>query len=144
MVIRRRTCIRRNRLRASRVWTYSGSTCIACIINIMAEKFYIKQNDTKPVLRARLLDSAGNVVNVTGATVVFSMRTRPGGATKVDKQACTINTAVLGAVQYAISAANTNTADRYEGEFQVTFSDASVQSFPNNTYIDITVTDDVE
>ena len=103
----------------------------------MAEKFYIKQNDTKPVLRARLLDSAGNVVNVTGATVVFSMRVRPGGATKVDKQACTINT-------YPFTATDTNTADRYEGEFQVTFSDASVQTFPNNTYIDITVTDDVE
>ena len=110
----------------------------------MAEKFYIKQNDTKPVLRAKLLDSAGNVVNITGATVVFSMRVRPGGTTKVDKQACTINTAVLGDIQYAFSAANTNTADRYEGEFQVTYSDSSVQTFPNNTYIDITVTDDVE
>ena len=40
----------------------------------MAEKFYIKQNDTKPVIRAKLLDSAGNVANVTGAAVVFSMR----------------------------------------------------------------------
>jgi len=37
----------------------------------MAEKFYIKQNDTKPVIRAKLLDSAGNVANVTGAAVVF-------------------------------------------------------------------------
>ena len=110
----------------------------------MAEKFYIKQNDTKPVLRARLLDAAGNVVNVTGATVVFNMRVRPAGTTKVDKQACTINTAVLGDVQYAFTATNTNTADRYEGEFQVTYSDSSVQTFPNNTYIDITVTDDVE
>jgi len=77
----------------------------------MAEKFYIKQNDTKPVLRAKLLDSAGNVVNVTGAAVVFSMRVRPGGTTKVDKQSCTINTAVLGDVQYAFSAANTNTTE---------------------------------
>ena len=110
----------------------------------MAEKFYIKQNDTKPVIRAKLLDSAGNVVNVTGAAVVFSMRVRPGGTTKVDKQSCTINTAVLGDVQYSFSAANTNTADRYEGEFQVTYSDSNVQTFPNNTYIDITVTDDVE
>jgi len=76
--------------------------------------------------------------------VVFSMRVRPGGTTKVDKQACTINTAVLGDVQYAFTATNTNTADRYEGEFQVTYSDSSVQTFPNNTYIDITVTDDVE
>jgi len=95
----------------------------------MAEKFYIKQNDTKPVIRVKLLDSAGNVAT---------------GTTKVDKQTCTINTAVLGDVQYAWSAANTNTADRYEGEFQVTYSDGSIQTFPNNTYIDITVTDDVE
>ena len=47
-------------------------------------------------------------------------------------------------VQYSFSGANTNTADRYEGEFQVTYSDSSIQTFPNNTYIDITVTDDVE
>jgi len=26
----------------------------------------------------------------------------------------------------------------------VTYSDSSIQTFPNNTYIDITVTDDVE
>jgi len=109
----------------------------------MAERFYIKQNDTKPVLRARLLDAAGNVVNLTGAAVVFSMRVRPAGTTKVTTQSCTINNAVLGDVQYVWTASNTDTADRYEGEFQVTYSDSSIQSFPNNTYIDITVTDDV-
>ena len=102
-----------------------------------------KLNDVKEALAEVGLIGL-NVVNVTGAAVVFSMRVRPGGTTKVDKQSCTINTAVLGDVQYAFSASNTNTADRYEGEFQVTYSDSSIQTFPNNTYIDITVTDDVE
>ena len=109
----------------------------------MPERFYIKQNDTLPVLRATLKDANGNVVNLTGATVIFSMRVRPAGTVKVNGTSATINNAVLGDVQYLWTAANTNTADRYEGEFQVTYSDSSVQSFPNNTYIAITITDDV-
>ena len=81
---------------------------------------------------------------MTGASVVFSMRVQPAGTTKVDKQSVTVNDASAGDLQYDWASANTNTADVYEGEFQVTYADTSVQTFPNDGYILIAVTDDVE
>ena len=47
-------------------------------------------------------------------------------------------------IQYDWASANTNTADVYEGEFQVTYADSSIQTFPNDGYILIDVKDDVE
>ena len=46
-------------------------------------------------------------------------------------------------VRYTFSATNTNTADEYEGEFEVTFSDGSIQTFPNRGYIPVVVQDDI-
>ena len=109
-----------------------------------SKTFKIKQNDTKPPLRVTLKDSDGLPADVTGSTVVFSMRVQPTGTTKVDKQAVTLNDASAGDLQYDWTATNTNTADVYEGEFQVTYADASVQTFPNDGYILIDVKDDVE
>ena len=55
-----------------------------------------------------------------------------------------MNDASAGDIQYDWTATNTNTADVYEGEFQVTYADTSVQTFPNDGYILIDVKDDVE
>ena len=109
-----------------------------------SKTFKIKQNDTKPPLRVTLKDSDGLPADVPGASVVFSMRVQPTGTTKVDKQAVTVNDASSGDIQYDWTATNTNTADVYEGEFQVTYADTSVQTFPNDGYILIDVKDDVE
>ena len=109
-----------------------------------SKPFKIKQNATKPPLRVTLKDSDGLPADVTGASVVFSMRVQPTGTTKVDKQSVTVNDASAGDLQYDWTATNTNTADVYEGEFQVTYADSSVQTFPNDGYILIDVKDDVE
>ena len=109
-----------------------------------SKTFKIKQNDTKPPLKVILRDSDGLPADVTGASVVFSMRGQPAGTTKVDKQSVTINDASAGDLQYDWASANTNTADVYEGEFQVTYADTRVQTFPNDGYILIDVKDDVE
>ena len=45
---------------------------------------------------------------------------------------------------FKIKQNDTNTADVYEGEFQVTYADSSIQTFPNDGYILIDVKDDVE
>ena len=109
-----------------------------------SKTFKIKQKDTKPPLRVTLKDSDGLPADVTGATVVFSMRVQPAGTTKGDKQSVTVNDASAGDLQYDWASANTNTADVYEGAFQVTYADASIQTFPNDGYILIDVKDDVE
>jgi hypothetical protein len=107
------------------------------------ETFYIKQNDTASFITRDLKDAFGAPVNVTGATVVFSMRVKPAGTVKVDAQGCTIVTAGTGRVRYEWTAANTNTADEYEGEFQVTYANGKIQTFPNDGHIPIVVTDDI-
>ena len=108
------------------------------------ETFYIKQNDTASFLTRDLKDAFGAPVNVTAAAVVFSMRVKPAGTVKVDEQGCTIVTAGIGRVRYEWTAANTNTADEYEGEFQVTYANGKIQTFPNDGYIPIVITDDLE
>ena len=107
------------------------------------ETFYIKQNDTASFLTRDLKDAFGSPVNVTAAAVVFSMRVKPAGTVKVDEQECTIVTAGIGRVRYEWTAANTNTADEYEGEFQVTYANGKIQTFPNDGYIPVVITDDI-
>jgi hypothetical protein len=107
------------------------------------ETFYIKQNDTASFLTRDLKDAFGAPVNVTGATVKFSMRVKPAGSIKVDAQLAVIVTAGTGRVRYEWLAANTDTADEYEGEFQVEYGNGRIQTFPNDGHIPIVITDDI-
>ena len=75
---------------------------------------------------------------------MFSMRVEPAGTVKVNRASATIvGDAVLGRVRYSWASADTDTADDYEGEFEVTYSGGRVQTFPNDGHIIIKVTDDV-
>jgi hypothetical protein len=91
--------------------------------------FFLKQGDTAPALQATLKDGAQNAVDVTGATVVFSMET--AGVVKVSEAQVTITTATDGVVTYSWSAQDTDTPGNYTGEFEVTFGGGAVQTFPN-------------
>ena len=57
--------------------------------------------------------------------------------------AATIIGALTGQVRYAWSASDTALIGTYNGEFEVTYSDNSVETFPNNGFISIEVTDDL-
>ena len=107
------------------------------------ETFYIKENDTASFLTRDLKDAFGAPVNVTGAAVVFSMRVKPAGTLKVTRRTCSIVSGVTGRVRYEWIAADTNTADEYEGEFEVTYANGKIQTFPNDGHIPVMVTDDI-
>ena len=109
----------------------------------MPSHFYIKQNDTRPAIAANLTDANAAAVNLTGATVKFSMRVEPAGTVKVSAAAATIDDAEAGQVSYNWTASDTNTADDYEAEFQVTFAGGAVQTFPGRNWIAVHVIDDV-
>jgi len=108
----------------------------------MSDIFYIKQNDTSPAIAAQLLDANGDAVNVAGASVAFNMRTR-GGAVKVNAAAGSVVNASEGRVKYSWDAADTDTIGRYEAEFQVTYADSSIETFPNTGYITVIIQDDI-
>lgn len=105
--------------------------------------FYIKQNDTSPSIRATLKDGDGNVVNLTDASVRFHMRTIGGTTTKVDADASIVSPNTSGIVQYDWAASDTDTVGSYQAEFEVTYGDLSVETFPNNGYIRVEITDDI-
>ena len=107
------------------------------------ETFYIKANDTASFITRDLKDAFGAPVNVTGAAVVFSMRVKPAGTLKVTRQTCAIVSGGTGRVRYEWIADDTDTADEYEGEFQVTYANGKIQTFPNDGHIPVVVTDDV-
>lgn len=99
--------------------------------------FSIKQNDTSPSLQATLKDSAQNPVDLTDAAVMFHMKS-VDGAVKVDRQ-MTITNASGGVVQYDWQTGDTDTVGTYYVEFEVTYADASIETFPNNGNIAVSV-----
>ena len=107
------------------------------------ESHFLKQNDTADYIERTLRNAFGVPVNLTGATLVFSMRVKPGGAAKISGAAATLVDAPAGRVRYSFTSSDSDTADEYEGEFQATFSNGDVQTFPNDGHIPIIITDDI-
>jgi uncharacterized protein YfaS (alpha-2-macroglobulin family) len=100
--------------------------------------FTIKQSDTSPSIRATLQNASGVAVNLNGATVRFHMKSVDG--TLVIDRAMTITTAASGIVTYNWQAGDTSTAGTYFAEFEVTYSDLSVETFPNTGNLPIVIT----
>ena len=94
--------------------------------------FYIKQNDTSPSLSATLTDYNGNAVNLTGASAKMHMKDQ-GGTLKVNA-AMTVTDADAGIIKYDWQSGDTDTVGSYNVEFQVTYSDSSIETFPNHGY----------
>lgn len=97
--------------------------------------FYIKQNDTRPSLYAQLLQD-GSVINLTGCEVKLAIRGLP-------KRNVVITDAATGNVRYDWVPEDTANAGIYEAEFEVTFANGDVQTFPNNGYLTIVVMEEV-
>ena len=71
------------------------------------------------------------------------MRVKPAGTVKIDAASATVVDGGAGRVKYDFTATNTDTADTFESEFQVTYADGGIQSFPNDGHIDVVITDDI-
>ena len=104
--------------------------------------FYVKQNDTSPAMLATLQDANGAAVGIVGASVRFHMRTIGSSQVKVDATAVIVD-AEGGEVRYDWLAADTDTIGSYQAEFEVTYADASIETFPNDGYIRVEIIDDI-
>jgi len=106
----------------------------------MDDAFYIKEGDTSPALRYTLSPT----VDLTGATVRFSMRVRGQATPLLDRVAATVVApATGGVVQYDWQAGNTGTAGFYDAEFEVTYADSTIETFPNRGFIPVLVDGDI-
>ena len=81
-------------------------------------------------MRATLKDTSLTAVDLTGAAVRVHMNSIEG-TSKIDA-AMAVTNALGGVVQYDWQVGDTDTVGTYYVEFQVTFPDASVETFPNN------------
>lgn len=107
----------------------------------MARPFLIKRNDTSRSLK--FYPKASPASNFTGATAVFNMRERKG-STKVSRASATISSDSGGTYfQFDWSASDTDTAGDFEAEFEVTLANSAVETYPNSTWIDVKVTEDI-
>jgi len=104
--------------------------------------FYVKQNDTTPSLRAALKNGDNDAIDLTNATCRFHMR-KIGSTTVSVDEAAQIVTEATGIVQYNWTASDTATVGSYQGEFEVTYPDNTIETFPNNGYIRVEITDDI-
>ena len=95
--------------------------------------FYIKRNDTSPIFRVILKDPDGVPVDITGNLGVRFHLFKKNGTQVVDA-AATVNVAADGDVQYEWIAADTSESGTFDAEFEVTYSDGSVETFPNYGY----------
>lgn len=99
--------------------------------------FSIRQNDTSPSLQALLRDADRNPIDLSGASVRFHMKV-VGGPVKVD-QLMTIVDENNGVVQYDWVTGDTDTVGTYYVEFEVTYADSSVETFPNKGNLTVNV-----
>jgi len=98
----------------------------------------IKKGDTLPVLSAIFKDSNGNIVDLTGATVTFTMSRN--GTVKINAASCTIESEAGGEVSYVWVSGDTDTAGTYDGEFEVTNANG-VFTIPTKDYIKVDIKD---
>lgn len=103
----------------------------------MSLQFYIKQNDSSPIIRATLKGAGGASLNLSAATVSFRMQ-RSSGDTIVQGVAQIFDPAE-GTVQYEWAAGDTSVAGSYLAEFEVTYADGKVETFPNLGNIQVNI-----
>jgi hypothetical protein len=107
------------------------------------ETFFIKRGDTSPALQFALLPAT---VNLTGATVRFQMRARRprGGVAVIDAAAAVVTATGTPTVEYKWQPSNTINAGSYEAEFRVTYPNGEIGTFPNDGFIPIQITEDIQ
>jgi len=104
--------------------------------------FRIKQGDTVPALRVSLLNGTDNAISLDGASVRFHMRAIGSLSILIDSSVSVID-AGSGVIQYDWVAGDTSLIGSYQAEFQVTYADGKIETFPNSEYISVEIIDDI-
>lgn len=103
--------------------------------------FTIKQGDTRSGIHATLLNAAKTSVDLTGASVKFNLVT--ANQTAHLSRAAQVIDAIGGIVLFVFNVGETSEPGTYLGEFEVTYADGGVETFPNSGYIEVTIDKDL-
>ncbi|BDI27974.1 hypothetical protein CCAX7_000250 [Capsulimonas corticalis] len=120
----------------------SGShPTIKCPTKVSAQSVTtFKAGDTLPDLIVVLQDADGNPVDLTDAqTIMFRMGAPMDLTPKVDAAATPPTDLTTGVVTYPWASGDLDTAQDWRGEFHVTWTDGKEITFPNATYLPISV-----
>ena len=102
--------------------------------------FYIKQNDTSPAIQSTLKDSDGDPVDLTDATVKFHMVDNDGEVKiNTSDHVSIIGDPLSAVVKYEWQPDDTKDKGIYEAEWEVTYSDGIIETFPNSSNIIIKI-----
>ena len=93
----------------------------------------IKRNDTRPYWPVTLTFNDGSVADLTGASVRFIARRKSDGQVKIDATA-TVTDPSNGVCEWRPDAAETDEAGLFDCEWEVTYSDSTIQTFPTIGY----------
>jgi hypothetical protein len=113
------------------------------LAEVSMSTFYIKRGDTSPALRYAITPKS---VVLTGASVQFQMRPRrpKGAAAVIDAAAVVVIATGTPTVEYGEwQAANITSPGLYQAEFRVTYADGSVETFPNDDFILVKISEDI-
>jgi hypothetical protein len=99
----------------------------------------MKQGDRLPELTATLELPAGTPLNLTGATVTFTM-VATNGQVLIDAAPATVVSAAAGTVKYAWDTGDTDQIGTHRIEWIVLFPGGKQLTVPNRGYDEIEVT----
>lgn len=109
----------------------SSVTLVDSPTRVLTPLRFGKVGDAIPI-RETLKGRDGTAQNLTGATVVFSLR-GPDGTLLVNRAPATIVSASAGTVSYTIPATTAIPAGLSTWEFEASWDSATVLSFPDDT-----------
>lgn len=101
-----------------------------------ADPFVIKQGATSPAIDITL---APVTLDLTGATVRFSMKHRGTGAVAVNRAPALIVTVLPPVVRYVWDAADTAVPGLYDAEVEATLPGGAVEILPGDGFIPVRV-----
>lgn len=106
----------------------------------MTQTFKIKRGDTSPAIQIEISPAD---LNLIGAAAVFNMK-RHGGAVVISRATAVIVTGGDAPIlRYNWAPADTAETGFYVAEFEVTYADETVETFPNAESLAVSITADI-
>ncbi len=110
--------------------------------------FHIKQGDTRPYIRGSVTNQLGELIDlsIAGTEIEFHLADSDGNPVALTGLAGDVNPPEDGEnIQYAWAAGDTDgLAGVYDAEFEITYPDGGIETFPNARNLRIAVTRDLE